>query len=52
MPRSKEKKRRPGPLKVNVENAVREVINSNLSIRAAASQFGIAKSALARHIEI
>ncbi|XP_072392527.1 uncharacterized protein [Diabrotica undecimpunctata] len=51
MSRSKEMKRRPGPLKVNVENAVREVLNSSLSIRAAASQFGIAKSALARHIK-
>ncbi|KAJ8944525.1 hypothetical protein NQ314_009464 [Rhamnusium bicolor] len=51
MPRSKEKKKRPGPSKVNVERAVQEVLNTNLSIRAAAKQFGTAKSALARHIK-
>ncbi|KAJ8941867.1 hypothetical protein NQ314_010261 [Rhamnusium bicolor] len=51
MPRSKEKKKRPGPSKVNVQRAVQEVLNTNLSIRAAAKQFGIAKSALARHIK-
>ncbi|KAJ8964874.1 hypothetical protein NQ314_004556 [Rhamnusium bicolor] len=51
MPRSKEKKKRPGPSKVNVERAVQEVLNTNLSIRAAAKQFGIAQSALARHIK-
>ncbi|KAJ8930222.1 hypothetical protein NQ314_017000 [Rhamnusium bicolor] len=51
MPRSKEKKKRPGPSKVNVERAVQEVLNTNLSIRAAARQFGIAKSALIRLVK-